>query len=298
MKRLDLKVIFQCNNRCVFCAQGNKRSQYKLKNLEQIRKELLESARNGCDEVVFTGGEPTINPHIIEAASEARKIGYKRIQLQSNGRMFSYLDFVKRAVVAGVNEFSPALHGHTAELHDRLTQAPGSFNQTVQGIKNLRSLDQYVLTNTVVTSENYKHLPDIARLLVELDVNQYQFAFVHLTGSAFENREWLTPRKKEIMPYIKKGIDIGASAGKKVMTEAIPYCLMDGYEGYVAEEIIPKSKVVDADYTVEDYAHYRKNLGKVRHEKCKECKYYSICEGPWKEYPDLYGWDEFKPVKK
>lgn len=298
MKRLDLKIIFQCNNMCVFCAQGDKRSQYKPKKLNQIKKELIDSAKKGFDEVVFTGGEPTVNPYIIEAIAEAKNCGYKIIQLQSNGRMFSYLDFVKRAVAAGANEFSPALHGHTAELHDRLTQAPGSFAQTVQGIKNIRSLGLYVLTNTVVTSDNYKHLPDIARLLVELDVNQYQFAFVHLTGSAFENKEWLTPRKKDIMPYIKKGIDIGVAANKRVMTEAIPYCLMNGYEKYVAEEIIPKSKVVDADRVVEDYANYRKNIGKAKHEKCKKCRYYSVCEGPWKEYPDLYGWDEFKPIEK
>lgn len=298
MKRLDLKIIFQCNNMCSFCAQGNKRTQFKPRTLEDIKKELAQGRKNGLTEVVFTGGEPTISPHIIPAVAAAKRLGYNYIQIQSNGRMFSYMDFVKRIVVAGANEFSPALHGHTAEVHDGLTQAPGSFKQTVQGIKNLKKMGQLVLTNTVVTEKNYKHLPEIAKLLVSLGVDQFQFAFVHLTGSAFENKQWITPKKTLVMPYIKKGIDIAKKAGVNVMTEAIPYCLMKGYEEYVVESRIPKAKVVDADCVIEDYADYRLNEGKARGPKCQQCKYVDVCEGPWREYPDVYGWDEFKPVKK
>lgn len=296
MKRLDLKVIFQCNNMCVFCAQGDKRSQYKPKTLEQMRKELQKSAKNGCDQVVFTGGEPTLNPRIIDAIAEAKKIGYKRIQLQSNGRMFSYLNFAKSVIAAGANEFSPALHGHTAKLHDSLTQAGGSFDETVKGIKNLVRLKQLVFTNTVINQKNYKFLPEIAKLLVSLGVSQFQFAFVHLTGSAFKNRKSITPKKTEVSPFLKKALDIGIKSGVVVMTEAIPPCIMDGYEKYIAENIIPDSKVVDADFVIDDYAAYRKNLGKSKNDNCKECKYYFKCEGPWREYPELFGWDEFKPV--
>ena len=33
-------------------------------------------------------------------------------------------------------------------------------------------------------------------------------------------------------------------------------------------------------------------------ENCIKCKYNKICEGPWKKYPEIYGWDEFKPIIK
>ena len=80
------------------------------------------------------------------------------------------------------------------------------------------------------------------------------------------------------------------------MTEAIPYCFMIGYEKYVAERFIPETKVFDADFIVEKYSRYRKENGKAKGNKCKECRWDKLCEGPWKEYPQFFGWDEFKPV--
>jgi len=38
----------------------------------------------------------------------------------------------------------------------------------------------------------------------------------------------------------------------------------------------------------------RKELGKTKFKQCKKCKYDKICEGPWKEYPEKFGNEEFK----
>jgi MoaA/NifB/PqqE/SkfB family radical SAM enzyme len=297
MKRVDLKIGFLCNNRCKFCVQGDKRDFCAFKNEEEIKENLREAYAEGNREVVFTGGEPTLHPRFLNLVKHAKQLGFKEIQIQTNGRLLSYYDFCAKTIEAGATQFSPAVHGPNAKIHDFLTCSPGSFEQTVQGIKNLRKLNQYVLVNTVVTTKNYKHLPQIAKLLVDLDVAQFQFAFIHLGGRAFENREWIVPKKTEAMPYIKKGLDIGIRAGKKVTTEAIPYCLMKGYEDYIAEKIIPDAKVYDAGFVVQDYTDYRKEKGKAKGTECHQCKYDKVCEGPWKEYPELFGWSEFEPVR-
>jgi len=301
MRRVDIKVGFQCFNRCRFCVQGDKRYKFPDRTSEEI-KEILRKSRRRAEGVVFTGGEPTFRPkELLEWVRYAKELGYKVIQIQTNGRMFSYLSYCKEIIKAGANEFSPALHGSTPKIHDYLTRAPGSWEQTVQGIKNLVSLHQRVITNTVITKPNYKDLPNLAKLLVSLRVNQFQFAFIHINNIIASNPkliEEIVPRKTEVMPYVKKGLQIGIDAGVKVMTEAIPYCFMKGYEKYVAERVIPESDVFDADFVVKDYSNYRKNQGKVKGPNCKKCKYYKICEGPWKEYPQIFGWSEFKPVLK
>lgn len=297
MNRLDLKVGFSCNNLCSFCVQGEKRYKFKDKTTQQLLNSLEEAAKRGLRSIVFTGGEPTIRKDLILLVAAARKAGFSQIQIQSNGRMFAYKDFCKSLIDAGVTEFSPALHGSMAKIHDELVCSPGSFEQVVKGIKNLKSLKQYILTNTVITSRNYKDIPKIAQLLTDLGVDQFQFAFVHILGSADKNKKWLVPRKSEIMPFVKKGLDIGIKAGKMVMTEAIPYCFMEGYEIYIAENNIPDTTVFDADFEVKDYSKYRKNHGKVKSITCKKCAYSDVCEGPWREYPEIFGWDEFKPRK-
>ena len=299
MKRIDLKIGFQCNNRCLFCVQGDKRDIFPNKSDGEVR-EILKKNACDCRGVVFTGGEPTISESLVSWVKYAKKLGYQDIMIQTNGRLFAYRDYCEAIIKAGANQFSPALHGSTAHIHDSLTRAPGSFKQTVQGIKNLRALGQYVATNSVITKLNYKDLPNLAKLLVKLGVNQFQFAFIHINQIILNNPELINkiiPRHKEIEPYVKKGLRLGVNASVAVMTEAIPYCFMKDYEGFVAERIIPDADVFDAEFEIKDYTSYRRNEGKARGPACPKCKYFKVCEGPWKEYPQIFGWEEFQPVK-
>ncbi len=170
--------------------------------------------------------------------------------------------------------------------------------QTVAGMRNVKKLKSRLITNTVVTKVNYRDLPDLARLFVSLKADQFQFAFMHMTGRAGQNKSWLTARKAIIEPWIKKALDVGLKAGRRVMTEAIPYCFMSGYEDCVAERIIPQTKIFDADIVIEDYTKVRRTEGKAKGPRCPECRYFDSCEGPWREYPELFGWDEFVPVSR
>lgn len=296
-KRVDIKIGYQCNNHCLFCVQGEKRKSCAFRDKNEIKKDLIE-ARKSCDSIVFTGGESTIHPSFLDLVRLAKRLNFKTIQIQTNCRMFAYKKFCQETIKAGANEFSPALHGHTAKLHDFLTTVPGSFEQTIQGIKNLKMFGQRIITNTVINKFNYRHLPRIAKLLVSLKVDQFQLAFVHIIGAARENRNFIVPQKSQIMPFVKRGLDIGIKAGIKVMTEAIPYCFMLGYEQYIAERIMPEAMVIENQFKIRDYKEYRINLGKMKGSCCSGCLYFSICEGPWREYPEIFGWEEFKSVTK
>lgn len=295
-ERVDVKTGFKCNNRCIFCVQGNKRDLYGNKSTEEV-KEILRGAVQDSDSIVFTGGEVTIRPDFIELVRFARDQGFRRIQVQTNGRMLAYKKFARDTVEAGANEFSPAVHGHTAKLHDDLTRCEGSFEQSVRSIRNLKELGQRVITNSVITRSNFRHLPELAALLVRLGVDQYQFAFVHALGTAQEHFSQVVPRMALIEPYVKRGIQVGVRAGRIVLTEAIPYCFMTGYEEHVAERFMPRTKIFDAKSVVEDYTNYRWTEGKAKGPPCEECTWNSVCEGPWKDYAEGYGWDEFIPRK-
>jgi len=296
MERVDLKLGFDCNNHCLFCVQGDKRLHEKARPMEQIEADLAEGRERGALELVVTGGEPTLQPHLLEVIALARRLGYQRVQVQTNGRRFHYEVFCDAAIAAGATEFSPSLHGSTAEIHDALTEAPGSFRQTVRGIEQLVARRQTVITNSVITRTNYQDLPALARLLVRLGVSQLQLAFVHILGTAEENASWLVPRKREVMPFVREALEVARAAGVRSMTEAIPHCLMAGYETHVAEDVIPDTLIYDAAHTIDDYGAYRRDEGKKRGPRCGGCRYVARCEGPWKEYPELFGWDEFVPV--
>ncbi len=296
MKKADIKVGFHCNNNCLFCVQGPEKKKFGNKSTEELES-IIKKAKNDCDSIVFTGGEPTIRTDLIGLVSLAKKVGYKTIQIQSNGRMFAYKKFCDEIVAAGANEFALALHGHTEKLHNYLTGAD-SFSQLIVGIKNLKELNQKIITNTVVVKSNYRHIPEIAKVLIGLNVDQIQFAFVHALGSAKNNFDSIVPRMELVVPYLKKAIDIGKITNKKIMTEGIPFCMLNGYHDSISETNMPDMKIFDQVTIIEDYRKMRVVEGKDKGTKCLQCKYLNVCEGPWKEYPKAFGWEEFKPIIK
>jgi len=297
-ERIDLKVGFACNNLCKFCVQGDKREKLPAQTSARLRQALAEGRRCGATGVVFTGGEPALHPDILGLVRRARGLGYRDIQIQTNGRALCYEKRVRDLAAAGVNEFGPSLHGSRAEIHDFLTGAPGSFVQTAAGMRQVKKAGARLITNTVVTKANYRDLPELAALLVALGADQFQFAFMHMTGRAGENRSWLTARLAIAEPWIKRALDVGRRAGRRVMTEAVPYCFMSGYEDFVAERVIPATKIYDAETVIDDYALARRGEGKAKGPRCPECRHHRSCEGPWREYPEMFGWDEFVPVRR
>ncbi len=293
--RLDLKVGFSCNNRCQFCVQGDKRERFEDRHVDELIG-FLESHRAVANSIVFTGGEPTLHPDLLTLIGRARALGYHPIQVQTNGRRLAYKSFVRALADAGVTEIAPALHGSNAAIHDGLTRARSAFIQVVRGIKNARAADLPVITNTVVVRDNLEDLVHVARLLVELRVQQVQFAFVHPVGSAGNDGfEAVVARLSDAVPHIQRALDVVQAAGIPAFTEAVPYCFMSGYEHCVVERRIPDTLVVDAELVIEDYSTHRVVEGKAKGPRCPQCTWTSMCEGPWREYPERFGWDEFEP---
>lgn len=296
-KRADIKVWFACNNYCTFCVQWDKRYKFKPRSLDEIKKIIKEEYNSWAKSVVFTWWEPTVHPNLVEAVEYAKFIWYAQIQIQSNWTNFDNIDYVKKLINAWVTEFSPSIHWFNRETHNKQVWTHWAWDKVVKWLINLRKLNQLVIINSVVTKDNYKEIPQLAELLIKLKVTQFQFAFVHILWSADKNKETVVPKKSNVIPYIHKALDIAKNAWIPAFTEAIPYCLMKWYEWAISETIMPETSVVDAETRTESYADYRWNQWKAKWINCSDCLKNSVCEWPWKEYPDIYWWDEFIPIK-
>lgn len=296
-KRADIKVWFACNNYCNFCVQWNKREKFSPRTITEIKKIIQDEYSLWAKYVVFTWGEPTVHPKLVEAVTYAREIWYKQIQIQSNGTNFDKIEYVQQLIDAGVTEFSPSIHGFYKETHDKQVSTKWAWEKVIRGLINLKKLNQTIIINSVITQVNYREIPELASLLIKLGVTQFQFAFVHILGSADKNKMEVVPKKSDIISYVHKALDIAKQSRTPAFTEAIPYCFMQWYEWAIAENVMPETSVVDAEWKIDSYADYRWNEWKSKREKCKKCIHYSKCEWPWKEYPEMYWWDEFQPIK-
>lgn len=292
--RLDLKTGFTCNNRCTFCVQGDRRLAEPDRDTAALLG-LLDAGRAYADELVLTGGECTIRRDLLTLVRHARAAGYRVIQIQTNGRMLAVASLCDALIEAGATEFSPSLHGALAATHEAQTRAPGSYRQTVQGIRNLVARGQRVLTNSVVTRSNMRELGMLGELLAALGVAQYQLAMVHPLGTAGERFPEVVPPLPEAAPWVRAGLRPGRAAGIRVMVEAMPPCLLPGLEDCIAEAWIPPTRIEDVGRVVADYRATRVGEGKAKGPPCAACTWDGVCEGPWREYPAVHGWGGFAP---
>ena len=165
----EVYITNRCNQNCLFCSADVNSSvcyikEDKLKNIIEILKELSLFS----DSIKITGGEPTIRKDFLEIVKFAKKIGFQKIIIESNGQSFSNFVFAQKTIEAGANDFFISFHGYNKKLHDLLTQSPGSFLRTKQGIINLKKLNQRVRVNVVINTKNYKNLQKIIILLEKL----------------------------------------------------------------------------------------------------------------------------------
>ena len=288
-----------CNNRCVFCVADG-RTDLPMTQ-KDISNKLMHARKIGIDRLVLSGGECTIRKDILMVIRHAKELGYRSIQVQTNGRKFRDEKFTENMINSGVSEISISLHGHVPQIHDALTGIIGSFDETINGILNIQKIEESgarIFINSVITTANYLYLDDMVKLCVALQVDNIQFAYIHAQGRAKDRFRELSPRKTEITKHIIKAIQVANEAGYgvgRVMVEAFPYCLLPDYEAYSSDIFIPTAYIRDLDKGIDRFPF---ETSRSKDEKCIDCNFNDYCLGPWREYPEEYGWAEFVPVHR
>jgi wyosine [tRNA(Phe)-imidazoG37] synthetase (radical SAM superfamily) len=209
-----ITVGLRCNNRCVFCAQRGHDGDVS-------EAPIVEAG----DEVVFAGGEPTLLDDLLERIDAARAAGARAVTLQTNGRRLAYATYVDELDAAGVTALDVSLHGPTPEVHDYHTGVPGSFLQTVKGIRNAVSRDVPTGVTTVVTRSNFRHLPAIAELLKRLGVLAWHLTAATAYGAAASDPTAVTPRLGMIARSLERALTRSALLGIEVVTTGLPPCI-------------------------------------------------------------------------
>ena len=295
--RIDIKITFRCNNKCDFCAQGHKRDIYADRSRARVYAELAAAYKKGVRGVVFTGGEPMLHPLIIDFTARAKELGITPYSCKPMAGPLLIKAFEKLKKPGQMNWPSTARELGT---YDALTHVPGSFLQTRKGIKTAAQMGFKVITNSVITELNYRELPELASLLVKAGASQYQFAFIHIVGTAMENKKWIVPRKTAVMPWVKKALDIGIKNKVPCFTEAIPFCLMKGYENCVAERM-SAGPVVDGPDN-KRLQRLQETEGKAKGPRCLNA-HFEICGARVNTWRSMLGgvqtrgWQQMKTME-
>jgi len=303
IKKTVIIIGYACNNHCRFCIDKNKRKLHN-KTTKEIKQEMIEAKNRGTTYIEFIGGETTIRQDAVELIRFAKELEFETINIATNGRMFSYLEYAKKIVKAGLTDIIFSIHGHNSKIHDYLTQSKGSFNQLLKGLNNFKKLGfKKIGSNTTIVKDNYKYLPEIGKFIFDQGIRNSEFIFVDPNyGAAYDNFNEIVPKISKISPYVRKCLDIGKR--NKIPhwhIRYVPLCHFQNYLDQISElqEVNTfKTEHLAPDFKNFDVENSRKSIGRERTKRCEGCKLFDLCEGIWKEYLKHYGDKELNPVLK
>ena len=184
-----------CNCRCIMCDIWKTREQKKI-GVREMEPQLESIRRLGVRWIVFSGGEPLMNPELPEICSLLRAEGI-RLTLLSTGLL---LKKCAEDVAENFNDVIVSLDG-PQEIHDDIRRVSGAFDLLREGIVALRNIrrDIEITARSTVQKANHGHLMETVQAAKQLQLDGISFLAVDVTSTAF-NRSvvWPASRKTEI----------------------------------------------------------------------------------------------------
>jgi MoaA/NifB/PqqE/SkfB family radical SAM enzyme len=303
-ERLHILINSFCNNGCIFCSDVHKDNTSNFKILEKYAEADLKRMKGKVKKVLFASGEPTLSKRLVFFVSLAKKYGYESIDVVTNGRKLANEAFCRELLGAGLTEFNVSLHGSRKEVHEKLTRAPGSFDEAFLGLCNLSFLKRdykfsfYV--NFLLNKINYKDLENFLRLMLTFDGLQgIVLNTVLPKGGADRFFEKVVPLYsqvgREVVKVLTKLMPVIKERRLEIFLLGLPPCLLRGFE----RNIIDYESALIRD----GFMKTKSNLSKAKWEDkaygplCVNCRARNTCSGVWVSYIKKNGWGEFKPVK-
>ena len=150
--------------------------------------------------VQFSGGEPTISPHFLDAIRYSRKVGYNSVQAATNGIEFAKsLDFAKQAAEAGLRyaylQFDGI--GNAANAHRKVGNL---FDVKLQAVENLHSAGvEIVPVTTILNGINNEQVGRIVEFALD---NPKKISFCSFQPVSFTGRdEAITDERRHAQRY-------------------------------------------------------------------------------------------------
>ena len=304
-KICELVINFTCNARCLFCYNPNFEPEWSEGelSLKEIARALAKGREEGAWFADILGGEVTLRKDLPEIGRIARKLGYKAVQITTNGLLLADYDYAKRLVDAGINVFRMSLHASREALSDKITGVPGGFRKTVKALENIVKLDCRAGINNVIIPLNYKYLPELPALVTgQLGIDAYLFISPHYLGAMKTNGNIYKIQYRDYVPYLRKALQFFEKNGivleSACLSNFVP-CVLPEYANLMAEWKYQKRDDLLFVPNHEPMKVYEmKESQRMKAPRCAECAYSDMCMGFEREYYNYFGGDEFVPIKE
>src|ERR671910_1375877 len=188
---LTVDLTNRCNMMCDPCFMDANQVGFVHELSMDDVKEILDNAitikpRRQMS-VQFSGGEPSISPHFLDAIKYSRKVGYNSVQAATNGIEFAKSkEFCRQAAEAGLRYVYLQFDGIGNDANSH-RQVGNLFDVKMRAINNLHEAGvEIVLVTTLVNGINNDQVGSIVRFALD---NPKKIAFLSFQPVSFTGRD-------------------------------------------------------------------------------------------------------------
>jgi len=188
-RNLFFHILTACNLKCAHCYINP--DQHGTRTLDEdaikgwLRLFSLEHGSGAIKKVqdtnvIFLGGEPTLNPALAPGIKEARRLGYASITVDTNGYLFH--NILDKVTPEYVDYFSFSLDGSKPEINDSI-RGRGTFETCTKGIRAAVKRGFAASSIFTASAANIHDLPNMPKLLQKLGVSRFFIQVIGIRGN-------------------------------------------------------------------------------------------------------------------
>jgi AdoMet-dependent heme synthase len=161
---VHLDLTYRCNERCVHCYLDH--DDHGEMTTAEISDVLAQLADAGVFFLSLSGGEVLMRRDFFEIVERARKLLFN-VKVKTNGVMIRNKE-AARLRQLGVEQIQISVYSHRPEVHDAITELPGSLERTIRAIRFLKSQGLKVTIANVLMRGNFGDQQGVVELAKEL----------------------------------------------------------------------------------------------------------------------------------
>jgi len=207
LQQIWFNITDSCNLNCPHCF-ARKQDAYGFAPLKDSISLLEKACALGVDEVVFSGGEPTLHPDLIPILKYARGLGKWRLKLLTNGFLAGDkkgTDIIKE-ICQYVDDIQVSIDGVSKNTHDKIRGMIDSFQRACRTVRIVSDTGTHVGISFTPLPKNLSEIPKLYNLAIDLRANYIHLnrpKFPAVPGNYVDTREFVSEEfmKKIFLAY-------------------------------------------------------------------------------------------------
>lgn len=197
----------KCNLQCKYCynywKKDNDKPNYNYDTYKPktTLKKLFKSVKT--DYITFSGGEPTINFEELLDCIMYVKSKNKKVTIITNATL---LDKEKIKILADlkVDLIEITVNSFDKNIHESINNVKGSFNKTIENIKEIQKKGIEVVVPIVIIKYNVKNIEKTLEYIYDLGIKQIMVNRYNIGGNGCNEYNEILPTLEELRSAYKK----------------------------------------------------------------------------------------------